>query len=77
MESVIQVKPLPLFYINKGGSSKPVSQYSLDGNFIKSYPSAKNAALAVGLKKKGSQITSVCKGHGKTAKGYIWKYTNS
>lgn len=75
MESVIQVKPLPLFYINKGGSSKPVSQYSLDGNFIKSYPSAKEAATAVGIK-KSSQITYVCKGHGKTAKGYIWKYSN-
>ncbi len=71
-------EPFSLYpvYINKGGSSKPVSQYSLDGNFIKSYPSAKDAALAVGLK-NGSQITSVCKGHGKTAKGYIWKYTNS
>lgn len=62
-------------YIKKGGSSKPVSQYTLDGSFIKSYPSAKEAATAVGIK-KSSQITYVCKGYGKTAKGYIWKYSN-
>lgn len=63
-------------YTKKGGLSKPVSQYSLDGSFIKSYPSVKEAAIAVGIK-KSSQITSVCKGHGKTAKGYVWKYIDN
>lgn len=71
-------EPFSLYpvYQKKGGSSKAVSQYSLNNDYIKTYPSAKEAAAANGIK-NSSQITHVCKGHGKTAGGYIWKYTNT
>lgn len=54
--------------------SKPVIQYTLDGEFIKEYYSIKSAAQEVDCNK--SLIMRVCQGKKKTAKGYIWKYKN-
>lgn len=66
--------------IRKGKSSqtkKPVLQYDKQGNFIKEYPSATEAAKALN-KKSGAAITEVCNGKGnrKSIYGYIWKYKN-
>jgi hypothetical protein len=47
----------------------PVSQYDLEGNFIKDWPSISEAARNV----KGD-IGNCCRGKSKTAGGYIWKY---
>lgn len=52
--------------------SKRVGQYSLDGEFIQEFPSAKEAAVSVGAFMQN--ITAVCRGELKTSKGYIWKY---
>lgn len=52
--------------------SKPVIQYTLDGEFIKEYYSITSAAQEVGC--NPSLIMRVCQGKKKTAKGYIWKY---
>ena len=52
---------------------KEVEQYDLEGNFIKRYYSANEAAKAVNLKNGGS-ITQACKGNNYSAKGYLWKY---
>lgn len=56
---------------NKKGS-KQVNQYDLQGNLIKTYPSAKEA----GRQNNFSQghISEVCRGEMKTYKQYIWKY---
>lgn len=51
---------------------KSVNQYDLDGNFIATYASAKEAA-----KITNSNYVSICQcctGRNKTANGYIWKY---
>ena len=53
--------------------SKAVLQYSIDGRFLKEWPSATDASLGLG-KKLISGIGMVCKGKRKTAGGYIWKY---
>lgn len=61
-------------YRNRKG--KPVLQYDLQGNFIKEYPSYREAKRETGI----SAIDVVCRGarqrHKKqtTAGGYIWKY---
>lgn len=47
----------------------PILQYSLDGEFIREWPSATD----VGREVKGG-ICSCLKGRKKTAFGYIWKY---
>ena len=47
----------------------PILQYSLDGEFIREWPSATDVGRAV----KGS-ICGCLKGRHKTALGYIWKY---
>ena len=51
---------------------KPVLQFDLHENFIKEYPSIKDAEnenkIATG------HISKVCKGTRKTAGGFIWKY---
>ena len=53
--------------------SKAVLQYSIDGRFIKEWPSATDASLGLG-KKIIAGIGMVCKGKRKTAGGFIWKY---
>ena len=59
--------------INKKNNkeSKPVIQYDLDGNFIKEYPSYREAQRQTGI----TTIYVACKGiNQKTAGGYKWKY---
>ena len=53
---------------------KPVEQYDLNGNYIKTYPSEKAAELESGI--FSTHIADVCKGkiHCNTAGGYIWKF---
>lgn len=56
--------------------SRPVAQYSLDGTFIKVWPSRTDAAK--GLNTSLSNITGALRGDRKTSKGYIWKdFTNN
>ena len=52
----------------------PVLQFDLDGNFIKEWPSAKDAGICVGISNSG--ITACCKNKPKykTAGGFKWKY---
>lgn len=67
--------------ISQQNFGKPVNQYDKNGNYIRSFPSAKNAAIELGKIKKStdrgaaSHIADVCKGKRKTAYGYIWKYS--
>ena len=62
---------------NKGKCGKPVSQYDLDGNFIKTFNSVTEAAAALGLE-NGSSITQCCKRakHFNQAGGYFWRYAD-
>lgn len=66
--------------MNKSGEylhtpSKAVDQYSLEGKFIQSFGSCRNAMRSVGLENHGSSnIASACYGKLKTAYGYIWRW---
>ena len=60
-------------YSNKKGSKK-VNQYDLQGNFIATYNSAAEAAIAIGKPGNGSSITKACKGKLKSAYKYKWAY---
>lgn len=51
---------------------RPVNQYTLQGELIKTYPSMSNASKTNGY--TNSVIERVCKGIYKTAYGYIWKF---
>lgn len=55
-------------------STKQVYQYSLQGEYIATYPSAAEAARKLNL--DSSTITKVCRGKNKTHGGFIFKYTN-
>ena len=52
----------------------PIIQYSQNGNFIKIWNSAKDAGIETKI--NIGDITACCKGKGKTAGGYIWRYAN-
>lgn len=52
--------------------SKPVEQYTIEGQFIKSYPSAKEAAKQTGL--HAQNIGACCRGLHSHSGGYRWKY---
>ena len=53
-------------------SAKAVVQYSLNGEQLGIFPSAKEAARQLGL--DGSTISKVCRGVNKTHGGFIFKY---
>ena len=60
-------------------NGKIVNQYSLDGEYIQSFPSAKAAAIALGKitttsNGASSHISSVCRGKRKSAYGYKWTW---
>ena len=52
--------------------SKSVLQYTLDGNFVKEYPSAREAERINNI--DFSAISKCCRGVYKSAGGYIWKF---
>jgi hypothetical protein len=52
--------------------SKTVYQYSLDGEFIREYPSTHEVERQTGYSQVG--ISDCCRGRLKTAYGYIWQY---
>jgi hypothetical protein len=52
-------------------NSKPVKQYKLDGTYIKTYPSIREAARVLKVDKKC--IRECIKGKQKTCKGFIFK----
>lgn len=52
--------------------SKPVLQYSLDGDFVKEWSSAKSIEQTLGLSQ--GNISNCCRGLQKKAYGYKWKY---
>lgn len=52
--------------------SKIVHQFTLDGQFIKEYPSTHEVRRQTGFGR--SHISECCSGKYKTAYGYIWRY---
>lgn len=69
VESAIKIDYL---FQNNKFSSKEVNQYDLNGNFIKTYPSLKEAERQLGI--QTTTISQCCRGKAKTAGGYRWKY---
>ena len=74
-----QVELLTSQEISQKLMGKPINQYDLNGNYIKTFPSSSDAAIALGKltptsRGASSHISDVCKGKRKTAYGYIWKY---
>lgn len=52
--------------------SKKTAQYTLDGQFVRVWPSTKQIERELNLNCK--RIQNVCRGEGKSAFGYVWKY---
>jgi group I intron endonuclease len=48
----------------------PVEQWSINGNYIKTYPSIKQAIIETGC----NDISKCCRGKYKQSGGFIWKY---
>lgn len=55
-------------------NKKPINQYNLYGNYIKTWESAREIENKLNI--KNSNICNCCKEKNKTAGGYIWKYKN-
>lgn len=51
-----------------------VLQFTKNGEFVAEYPTAKAAMRETGI--NDTTIANVCKGKGKTAGGFVWKYKN-
>lgn len=58
--------------ITNGKTSKPVLQYTLDGEFVKEYPSQAEVERQTGFFQ--ASISSCCRGKLKNAYGYLWKF---
>ena len=68
----------------KENMGKCVNQYTLKGEYVNTFATAREAARALSpeIKKNNlggaaSHITDVCKGKRKTAYGFIWKFSNN
>ena len=55
-----------------GNKLRAVEKYDLDGNYIESYTSVRNAGRKNFITPQN--IINACKGNAKTAAGYKWKY---
>lgn len=53
--------------------SKKVDQFTLDGEFVQTWPSVRQAGKELGI----CHICSCCKGKRKSAGGFVWKYHTS
>lgn len=67
--------------VNTFQKGKIINQISLDNNFIRTFPSAREAARFIKPESKSvggvaQHILEVCKGKRKTAYGYYWEYEN-
>lgn len=60
------------FKENNPAIKLPVIQMNLSGEFIKEWPSAKDAVVALGY--KSDHICECCKGKRETSNGFRWKY---
>ena len=56
----------------KGNHQTPIIQYDLNGNFIKQYPTIKEAVMETGTNR--TSIISCASGRYKTANGFRWGY---
>lgn len=68
--------------INYHSNGRMINQYSLEGTFLKSFPSAKSAAESLNKitptsKGAADHILNVCKGKRKTAYGYKWSFVST
>lgn len=63
--------------IDKGSKTRmiKIDQYDLEGNFIKTWESAKDAARELNISSVGN-ISSVCRGGRKSTGGFMFKYNN-
>lgn len=59
--------------ISKNSGKRPINQYDLDGNFLKTWKSSKEIALSLKINTP-KKIIDCCKGKLKDYKGYIWRY---
>lgn len=59
-------------YPERAFQCKKVNQYTLDGEYIRTFDSIKDAWLHTGA--PANSIGSVCKGLLKSSGGYVWKY---
>ena len=64
--------PLPEFRPIKTFPKRNIKQFTLDGNYISTYPNAADAARKTGG--NASAILKVCKGQRKTSGGFLWAY---
>lgn len=58
--------------LNRNDMSKPILQFSLDGDFIKEYPSVAEAARQLGV--SATSISHACHGKVKQSHGFKWTY---
>lgn len=61
--------------IRKGKQRKPIYQFSLDGELVDSYKSARECERKTHFTQ--TNISKACRGIFKTYKNYIWSYTNN
>lgn len=57
---------------NHNAPTKPILQYTKDGEFIREWTSASEASRVIGIHQ--GDITNCCKGKRKSAGGLVWRY---
>jgi len=60
---------------SKNYPTKPINQLNINGVFIRSFNSIKEASTCLNI--SASSLSSVCKGKSNTAGGYRWEYSDN
>lgn len=68
---------LPKACINKNPFTRPIYQFTLDGEFIKRWKSISEASLYVTNGESRSRLQAVLRGDCSQAYGYLWSYTET
>lgn len=70
------------YNVTSGGKGVPdvnytkIKQYTLSGEFVKGWDSIEEAAVSLGNKQYGSNISACCAGKKHRAYGFIWRYAD-
>lgn len=73
IDNIIPIESQKGKHTKKGIHLIPIFQYSIDGTFLKEFASITDAETELNI--CHSNISRCAKGKGKTAGGYIWKYS--
>ena len=65
-----------MFEENGSPKARRIEQYTLDGQYIKTFPSLSAAKDELGIPRNAAHLSSCARGKRKSAYGFKWRYAD-